>query len=226
MKKYFSFYHSVLLLLVLFVFLIVTCKPGEVFNSGKPGTTENLLDALINAPKQQPTRTGTWKYTFLSTSSYPGNMNTGGLAGADTICNNDPGKPADGGTFKAFLGANTVRAPGLADWPLNANQEYRRKDGVTVGITDANGVFTTLSSGLCSATSPTDAWTGMWVNGTTWQADIWMHCDLGSGASAWTINTATYSGYYGDMGSTAISSVVGFTSSTCDLAKPICCIEQ
>ena len=103
-----------------------------------------------------PTDPRTYKYTFLTSTSYDGNL--GGVSGADTKCNNDANKPSDGGTFKAFVSTDTRKSDGT-DWVFASNQEYRYEDGTVVGTTNSLKIFETLSSGLCTSAS-TEAWTG------------------------------------------------------------------
>ena len=105
-----------------------------------------------------------------------------------------------------------------SDWVFSANTEYRRSDGVKVGVTDSFKVFGLLSSGICSS-SAVNAWTGLGVSGTDWV--------LGSGnCTNWTDGTQYFSADTGNMSSTNPIAALNSDTPLCDSPYKVCCIEQ
>ncbi len=73
----------------------------------------------------------------------------GGIAGADGICNSDPAKPANSGSYKAMLASGTIRrasvtpnsGDGQIDWVFRPNQAYVRLNGTLIMTTNSSGLF-------------------------------------------------------------------------------------
>lgn len=77
---------------------------------------------------------------FVTNSKSKGAL--GNIAGADTLCNGDANKPADGGTYQAFLAGTGRSANPLNNWVLKASTQYvRANTGVTIFTTNASSVF-------------------------------------------------------------------------------------
>lgn len=115
------------------------------------------------------------KRTFVSSAASIGNL--GGIAGADTVCNSDVGKPnivpnvykamiVDGTARRASVTANA--GDGQINWIFLPNTSYYRSNGTTqILTTNANGIFPfgTLTNSFESAAIP--YWTGLNTNWTT-----------------------------------------------------------
>ena len=159
---------------------------------------------------------------FVTSTNVDGNL--GGIAGADSLCMSDPNYPG-AGTYKAMLvdGINRVATitqntgDGQVDWVLQPNTDYVQADGVTpIMTTDNNGlfVFGTLTNSI--STTAKIVWTDMlasWISNTT-------NC------SAWTSNSSTVNGTYGDSTS-LIGAAVGVETLSCDTATmALYCVQQ
>lgn len=166
-------------------------------------------------------------YVTAVTYSIP---SIGSIAGADTICNNDSGKPVGGSFYKALLvdetgciGSTPCRrasitaniGDGQIDWVFKPNTNYVRSDGVTpIMTTNVNGlfIFGTLTNGWTSA-----ALTGISGMSGTWVTFAGLTCtnySLNSGSVTTT--------QYQQTGSVSLS------NATLVCANPyyLLCIEQ
>lgn len=165
----------------------------------------------------------TQKRLFVTSSSYNGNL--GGPTGADTKCNADSNKPADGSTYKAVLSdaasrmacstANCTLVSENVNWPLGANLTYLRStDGSAVFISNSAGIFIfgTLTAPVESSGS-NDYWTSINANWTS----------IGSHCSGWTASTG--SGRVGTSDQTN-SNAIFSGSSGCSNSNRLLCAEQ
>ena len=169
------------------------------------------------------TSSGSSKVMFLSTNIYTGNL--GGIAGADSICQNDSKNP--GGTFKALIVGATRRACTTAfcasdgaaenlDWVLTPNTTYYDLNGSVVGTTNANGLFTfPLQTALSATTTDDFTWTGLtpnWTNGS-------FTC------TNWTIGDSSASGFLGD-GGRLTDEFINTMSYGCQTFENLICVQQ
>ncbi len=139
----------------------------------------------------------------------------GGIAGADALCAADTSKPGLG-TFKALLvdGVNRIACTsancatsGLAehtDWVLSPLTTYATAAGLSLGTTDANGLFSSaLSTPIYTLPplddSPNQPWTGLQIDSnflTDWLSDannclIWSQSANGTGAGGFAGSTSS-----------------------------------
>ena len=103
------------------------------------------------------------KYIFTTTTHYTGNL--GGIAGADTICNNTATAAGLGGTWKAWLSdSNTNAIDRINDvgpwYLLNGVKAFNNK----VNLTTAPLVALNVNEN--GETFDNDVWTGTNVGGT------------------------------------------------------------
>ncbi|TGK87680.1 DUF1554 domain-containing protein [Leptospira noumeaensis] len=167
--------------------------------------------------------------TFITGATYS-IPTIGSVAGADSICNSDGGKPSGGSTYKALLvdesGCSSLpcrRASitanvgdGQIDWVLKPNTNYVRADGVTpIMTTNANGlfIFGTL----------TNSWTTAAVTGISGMAGTWntfsnSSCSNYSNGATGTVTTTQYN----QTGSGSLSSA----GLSCTNSYSLLCIEQ
>ncbi|EMY59992.1 PF07588 family protein [Leptospira terpstrae serovar Hualin str. LT 11-33 = ATCC 700639] len=166
-------------------------------------------------------------YVTAVTYSIP---SIGSIAGADTICNNDSGKPVGGSFYKALLvdaagciGSTPCRrasitaniGDGQIDWALKPNTNYVRSDGVTpIMTTNANAlfIFGTLTNSWTSA-----ALTGISGMSGTWVTFAGLTC-INYSVNSGSVTTTQYQ----QTGSVSLSG----TSSSCTLSFTLLCIEQ
>lgn len=101
-----------------------------------------------------------FKYIYLASLSPIGhNGNYGGIAGMDTICNNDTMKPVEllgKGTYKAMAVDQSITIPSTPatrratpnplNWVLRPNTTYKRIDGAILFTTDANSLFSSMTN--------------------------------------------------------------------------------
>jgi hypothetical protein len=166
------------------------------------------------------------KRTFLSSSALNGSL--GGVAGADTLCNSDAGKPSilpniykamlvDGVSRKASATANA--GDGQIDWVLLPNTAYFRSDGTTQIMTaNVNGIFN-FSVPLFLTNSflgvMQSYWTGLNSDWTTFPS----HCNN------WT--TTIGNSRAGDGTPLDNNSIIGMGNIPCNSATPyLLCVQQ
>jgi len=180
-----------------------------------------LLEQLEN-PGGAAVSCGTNCRIYTTANTYQGDL--GGAAGADSRCNSDPGRPPSSTKWKAMIGATPERTACTSadcgvggasenfNWALRPNTSYRRSDGVFIGVTNGNAIFTfPLQTNL----DPNNGfvWTGLTG---AWQPS--------SGCTTWSVKDSTL-GATGD-GSFA-SAVALFTSnSNCSSSQKLYCAEQ
>lgn len=137
-----------------------------------------LSDEVFFIPALVTLKTFVTSITYFITS-------IGSVAGADSICNNDSGKPLGSSIYKALLvdesGCSSIpcrRASvtanvgdGQIDWVLKPNTNYVRADGVTpIMTTNANGLFifgTLTNSWTSSVTTGISGMSGNWTTFST-----------------------------------------------------------
>ena len=162
------------------------------------------------------------KRTFVSSSASIGNL--GGIAGADTVCNSDPGKPSIiPNVYKAMIVDGTARRASLSanagdsqiNWILLPSTSYFRSNGTTqIMTTNANSIFPfgALTNSFESAAIP--YWTGLNTNWTT----------SANTCSNWS--TMAGNGQVGQATPTTNASISG-ASSPCNGSVPfLLCVQQ
>ncbi len=180
--------------------------------------------------------------TFVTTATFSGDIKAAGgkanaIASADSLCMADANRPAGGSTYKALLvdGVNRVACTtancggGVSehiDWVLHASTTYTRSDGTTV-------VMTTGTTGTWDFVDPItdphnlpatfDTAASQYRTGLDWD---WRTYAAGwRCGGSWTDGTNAGFDDYG-FGNRADDSAIGGGASTCDLLKPLLCIEQ
>lgn len=158
---------------------------------------------------------------FVTTTTSAGNL--GGVYGADNYCQIDAKNPDVNVTFKAMLADGSMRVAsvtadtgdGQIDWVLAPLETYvRSEDGVTIGTTDFNSLFSfPLSAGFASTGA--QVWTGLTG---TWTS--------GNSCNGWTDGTGGASGEKGLRSSTISSVIQDSTPDICTSAYPVYCVEQ
>ncbi len=162
---------------------------------------------------------------FRTSSTYAGTA-VGGISGADTKCNSDGNKPANTGTYKAFITDGAARVACTTancsggpsehvDWALYANTQYRQVNQVTtVFTTDANGIFVfgVASAGLDGTASSFH--TGFNSNWTV---------SGGNNCTAWTVGGG--SGMQG-VGNSTGSTMLQNASIGCASVVSLACAQQ
>ncbi|MCW7494611.1 DUF1554 domain-containing protein [Leptospira sp. 2 VSF19] len=193
-------------------------------------TAENILNHKESLPSVEVSASPTIATlkTFVTAIAYSVPA-IGSVAGADTICNNDAGKPAGSSLYKALLvdesgcSSNPCRrasvtanlGDGQIDWVLKPNTNYVRSDGVTpIMTTNANALF--IFGTLTNSWSAT-AFTGISGMSGSWTVFSGLTCSnysLNSGSVTTT--------QYNQTGSGSLSSA----SLTCGNSYYLLCVEQ
>ncbi|MCG6168619.1 DUF1554 domain-containing protein [Leptospira sp. FAT2] len=171
--------------------------------------------------------------TFIATNNGAGyNGNLGGIAGADAKCM--AARPSGlNGTYKALLVSFNVRevvfagdgSPGLIDWVLYPNKQYRRSDGTTVTFTtNANSTVTANLANGIDAGAQKFFWNGFNGGPGTFPWEVASDCN------AWASNDGNNAGQAGNTTSTNPNDVPGgaFTVDTwnCNANLNLLCVEQ
>lgn len=163
------------------------------------------------------------KNVFITASQY--NANLGGVAGADAKCASDSRNPGSG-IYKAFIVNTTTRiacttnncsggSSEHVDWVLQPNTEYRRlTDGVTVGFTNDDALFTFNLLNPVDATYNYWVWTGLTSTWTTYN----------NNCGQWTNPTSGLAGI--GLGDKIDLSAVYYGNGSCPTNGRILCIEQ
>lgn len=202
---------------------MISCTEWDIyrqFNEGIQTAPEPTIPVTPVIPYNYKT------YVTSLTYAIPA---VGGIAGADTICNSDPGKPVPANLFKALLvdetgcaGAPCRRASvtadtgdGQIDWVFKPNTTYYRADGITP-------IMTTNAAGLFMFGVLTNSWTVTASTGITGISGTWT-----------TFATLTCTNYTVTTGSvttaqftqTASGSISG-AGMSCTGSYNLLCIEQ
>ncbi len=194
----------------------------------------NTNQSLVSSSSEQSSEiTGcnekNYCLTFLTDSTLPGDF--AGIEEADSICNNNPNKPENSGTFKAFLVDESTRIACTSencadngidehvDWVLAPLTEYRRADGETI-------IATTTTLGLWPSelthsyaddnNNPNEAlriWTGLSTSYLT-------HSHT---CNSWTDNQK--SGSHAQIHATDINAI-NYSTQLCIDSNYLLCIEQ
>lgn len=173
------------------------------------------------------------KFIFVTGTGTTGN--TGGISGADTICqnaktNDQPNLPGLATDYKAMLVDGTNRTSCAAancstgpdsTWVLAANTTYYRPDEVAIGTTTSNAVFTFPLDAAFSTTAGLNWWTGLNANWTV-ALDV---CD-GGAVPGWDDGTAFFDGTMGATNDTANTSIAPGFPDSCDTVNHLLCVRQ
>lgn len=179
-----------------------------------------------------------FKYIYLAPLSPIGhNGNYGGIAGMDTICNNDTMKPVEllgKGTYKAMAVDQSITIPSTPatrratpnplNWVLRPNTTYKRVDGATLFTTDINGLFSSMTNRFGEETENNGyIWTGLNSDFTT---------ATGYNCNNWKSSASNYLGKIGSANTNVKSVALSYTNRPCDQttnsSEPIrvVCVEQ
>jgi hypothetical protein len=152
---------------------------------------------------------------FPTTATYMGGE-IGGIAGADAICNSDPGRPDTSVPYLAYLGEPGTRDRFL-DYPLFPMKDYYRADGVTLTFTTDLSTMTGLAAFPNAITpTPMNFWSGFGQTPLEVKSE---HC-LG-----WTSSSNLESGRnarsnYLNVGALAYNPVA------CNISNNLYCVED
>ncbi len=163
------------------------------------------------------------KRIFLTTATTAGNW--GSIAGGDTFCNSDAGKPTGVGIYKAMVGSSGRKACNNAggcigftaesiDWVLAAGIKYYRPDGTFIAQANSDRIFTFPLTNSISTIS-TNVWTGIDAGWNTTTAST-------AECTGWT--NAGF-GNYGTSNGTD-SSILYVSNSACGTVYRLYCVEQ
>ncbi|MDZ4724531.1 MAG: DUF1554 domain-containing protein [Leptospira sp.] len=150
--------------------------------------------------------------------------NFGGITGADSLCNSDASKPANTGTYKAYIVQPGVRVAsvspnagdGQIDWVLKPNQFYTRSDGTPIMTTNSVAIFTTFPLTNSVYTVGDAIWTGF-AGSNDWLA--------AGGCLGWTDSGAT--GPYSTGNATTFQSLLFGGNVTCSyVPSRLYCVQQ
>lgn len=158
---------------------------------------------------------------FFTTATTSGN--TGGIPGADVLCNSDASKPANTGTYKALISLAGVRVAsvtadmgdGQVDWVLRPNTVYTRPDGTVIMTTNSASIRVfgpNLTNAIGTSVNPT--WTGL---NTDWTA--------AGGCANWTDGSGGPFGRYGVINANTLASING-GNQVCSSAANMYCVQQ
>ncbi|MBM9500447.1 DUF1554 domain-containing protein [Leptospira sp. 201903071] len=225
----------------LFTFLCVISLSITLFSCEESKDDDTSLLVLLyslvngNAGANVPTscKDSAFCRTFLATNNGTGyNGNLGGISGADAKCT--AAKPAGlNGTYKALLVSGNVRevvsvadgSPGLKDWVLYPNKQYRRSDGTTITFTTNSNsiVVDTLQNGI-DAGAQKFFWNGFNGGPGTFPWEVSSDCN------AWSSGDGIPSGQAGNTTATNPNETPGgaFTIDgwNCNQNLNLLCVEQ
>lgn len=200
-------------------------NPKDPDNSGNQQDPGNQPDPGPSYKRIYVTQ-GTFDGDLMSAATTAGGTVANGIQAADYLCMHDSNYPSSG-TFKALIidavnrvACTTVNCSGgvseHVDWVLAADTEYGRSaENLTIGTTNAHGIFDFSTDLENSIGSSGAAWTGMMGNWTS----------RGYNCGGW--NGSGTEGDHNQMDSTSSGSV-GFTWDFClnSAAYPLICVEQ
>ncbi|UMQ57286.1 endostatin-like outer membrane lipoprotein LenD [Leptospira interrogans] len=183
-----------------------------------------------------------FKYIYLAPLSPIGhNGNYSGIAGMDSICNNDTMKPVEllgKGTYKAMavdqsivrfpptpsVPATRRATPNPVNWVLRPNTSYKRLDGAPLFTTDANGLFSSMTNEFGEESEGNGfIWTGLNSDFTT---------ATGNNCNNWKSSASNYNGKIGSANTNVKSVALSYTNKPCNQitnsSEPIriVCVEQ
>lgn len=210
-----------------------TSQVGYDINTGNPyicsdgrcilsSTNSTPVPAVTPSPTSTPTPlpSGTsTKRVFVTSTLNSGNL--GGLAGADSKCQDRANAAGLGGTWKAWLSDSTTSASSRLN---HFNGPYVRVDGVAVANDWTDLTDGTLQNPIRINEFKNDqynminaAWTGTQTSGAT----------LTPNCSNWTDGTSGVQGILGGISSTISYWTVGASStSICSNTIALYCFEQ
>lgn len=179
-----------------------------------------------------------FKYIYLAPLSPIGhNGNYSGIAGMDSICNNDTMKPVEllgKGTYKAMAVDQAITIPSTpatrratpnpVNWVLRPNTSYKRLDGAPLFTTDANGLFSSMTNEFGEESEGNGfIWTGLNSDFTT---------ATGNNCNNWKSSASNYLGRIGSANTNVKSVALSYTNRPCNQttnsSEPIriVCVEQ
>lgn len=191
---------------------------GDVFADGSPNDVATSDDVINDDTATPDVDAALFKRIFVTSSGSSGAL--GGLAGADSRCQQAANNASLGGTWKAWLSSSTTSA---ASRLTHSSVPYRRLDGVVV----AND-WTELTSGVLANSILHDefgavqtqyqTWTGTASDGSSWTCTLCNCLD-------WTSGSDVYNGGIG-RDSSSNSLWTQFQGVGCSSAIQLYCLEQ
>ncbi|EJO68883.1 endostatin-like outer membrane lipoprotein LenD [Leptospira kirschneri] len=211
-----------------------------IFNSALivPGLTTCSTGGKLYCVEQPVPPLRFFKYIYLAPLSPIGhNGNYGGIAGMDSICNNDTMKPVEllgKGTYKAMAVDQAITIPSTpatrratpnpVNWVLRPNTSYKRLDGAPLFTTDANGLFSSMTNEFGEESEGNGfIWTGLNSDFTT---------ATGNNCNNWKSSASNYLGRIGSANTNVKSVALSYTNRPCNQttnsSEPIriVCVEQ
>lgn len=204
---------------------LVTCAAGKLYCVEQPAPPLRFFKYIYLAP--------------LSPIGHNGNYS--GIAGMDSICNNDTMKPVEllgKGTYKAMavdqaifrlppaspIPATRRATPDPLNWVLRPNTSYKRLDGAPLFTTDANGLFSSMINKFGEESEGNGfIWTGLNSDFTT---------ATGNNCNNWKSSASNFNGKIGSTNTDVKSVALSYTNKPCDQitnsSEPIriLCVEQ
>ena len=158
---------------------------------------------------------------FLTSQQF-GNGNLGGLSGADQKCQTLADAANLHGTFKAWLGTDTVSpiSPGRFN---TKNLPYKKVDGTLIANNFADLVDDSILSPINVDEKGTSYADGLVYSGTGGQGQIgsqWPNC------VNWTSSSISDQGNVGDVAHTDYYWIDWYQRAACDVSRPIYCFED
>ncbi|MCW7510707.1 Len family endostatin-like outer membrane lipoprotein [Leptospira levettii] len=213
------------------VFLVFASAFLSACNTSKESNDDTTLFALLLA-QSTSAPCSTRCHIFLTSTIRSGLIGSGGIVGADAVCNADSNR-VRGKTYKAMVSVPGVREVlgnptgtlTYTDWVLKANTFYSNStdtSNTTGSTTTSNRIFrdsnTTMQMNFALGDNGTRFWTGITITGGNL-------VNSSDNCTNWTISNAGINGVTGVVGAST-TSLVEVTTDTCNIAKKIVCVEQ
>lgn len=204
--------------------MLGACKKSD------DGNEETLLTLLL-AQSTVSVPCANRCHVFLTATKVTGSIGTGGITGADAVCNADSNK-VQGKTYKALLTVPGVREVlgaiigtlTYTDWVLKASTFYSSVTDVSnpTGATTIvkrvfNGSNILMQMNFTIGSNGTRFWTGMTNNAGS--------LENGVNCTNWTSANGGVNGLTGVINASS-TSLVDTTTNTCNTSLSLVCIEQ
>lgn len=182
----------------------------------------NVSDAAGNAATEamRTVKVVSHLKVFLTSTTVGGNI--GGIAAADTLCQNDVNNPSDTYTYRALLvdGVDRSALNPTVDWVLQPNFLYKTIGNATFGTTNASSVFTSITN--ISANAGEIWWTGIaddsWNPGNTTSPND-------GNCSRWTSNSGTVNGWMGKGSGDSLDATFNDGRYVCSGSYKLICVQ-
>jgi len=192
--------------------VLILCSLLQLSCGKDGGLAPRLAGSVVSVSREN--------IIFVTTSTYDGNL--GGIAGADSKCNTDIGKPSNSGIFKALIvgstrvACTTTNCVGGAaenvDWPMTPDTTYTRSDGTIIGTTNSSSIFIGALDNQILPTSE-EVMTGL---NTGWVAS--------DNCTDWSDSNAH--GYYYGFSDRTNSTSYSYSVNYCGILNRLYCVSQ